>query len=116
MIDFHPIFDPSDFWRFLSPGALTMGCDNSAFEEEKPAHTVRITEGFWMGRYPVTNAEFQRFIDSGGYEEQAYWSEEGWRWLHLKQDDFQEWLGQIVEKHEDAFGHFIMTYDCKWLR
>ncbi len=28
---------------------------------------------FWIGRYPVTNAQYQTFIDDGGYEELRWW-------------------------------------------
>ncbi|MFB0533655.1 MAG: formylglycine-generating enzyme family protein, partial [Anaerolineae bacterium] len=30
----------------------------------------------WMARYPVTNAQYERFIEAGGYDNPAYWSEE----------------------------------------
>ena len=33
-----------------------------------------------IGRYAVTNAEYRRFIDNGGYEEQRWWTENGWQW------------------------------------
>jgi formylglycine-generating enzyme required for sulfatase activity len=31
-------------------------------------------------RYPVTNAQYERFMLAGGYENPAWWSEEGWQW------------------------------------
>jgi len=31
-------------------------------------------------KYPVTNAQFERFVQAGGYENREWWSEEGWRW------------------------------------
>lgn len=34
-----------------------------------------------VGTYPVTNAEFQAWVDAGGYEDRAVWSDEGWAWL-----------------------------------
>ena len=30
---------------------------------------------FWMDRYEVTNREFKRFVDAGGYRERKYWKE-----------------------------------------
>jgi len=30
---------------------------------------------FWLGRHEVTNREFQRFVDAGGYRDRVYWSE-----------------------------------------
>ncbi len=31
--------------------------------------------GFWLGRYEVTNAEYKRFVDAGGYQDEQYWTE-----------------------------------------
>jgi len=30
---------------------------------------------FWIDRYEVTNGEFKRFVDAGGYRERKYWKE-----------------------------------------
>ena len=30
---------------------------------------------FYMDRYEVTNRDYQRFVDAGGYEKQGYWNE-----------------------------------------
>jgi formylglycine-generating enzyme required for sulfatase activity len=42
-----------------------MGCspgDNECFDNEKPAHQVRITKGFWMGETDVTQEAYQRVM------------------------------------------------------
>jgi formylglycine-generating enzyme required for sulfatase activity len=42
-----------------------MGCspgDNECFDDEKPAHTVTISKGFWIGQTLVTQAAYQRVI------------------------------------------------------
>jgi len=31
-----------------------------------------------IGRYPVTNAEYGRFIDARGYQERRWWTDNGW--------------------------------------
>jgi formylglycine-generating enzyme required for sulfatase activity len=38
-------------------------------------------DGVQLGRFPVTNAEFQAWVREGGYEDRAAWSENGWAWL-----------------------------------
>jgi formylglycine-generating enzyme required for sulfatase activity len=48
---------------------------------EQPAQAVCLTEGYWIDEFEVTNASFQAFIDADGYLTQAYWSEDGWKWL-----------------------------------
>ena len=42
-----------------------------------------------VGRFPVTNAEFRRFIKDSGYENEAHWGEAGLAWL--KADDTRTW-------------------------
>jgi len=34
-----------------------------------------LPDEFWIGKYPVTNAQYQQFIASGGYAEARYWTE-----------------------------------------
>ncbi len=48
---------------------------------EQPQHEVRLTHGYWIDQYEVTNAAFQPFIDAGGYTSREYWSDKGWDWL-----------------------------------
>jgi iron(II)-dependent oxidoreductase len=49
------------------------------FDNEKWAHPVDIAP-FSIARAAVTNEEFARFVDAGGYETRAFWTDEGWRW------------------------------------
>jgi formylglycine-generating enzyme required for sulfatase activity len=51
-----------------------------ALPSEQPQHEVRVTSGYWIDRYEVTNAAFQAFVDAGGYAQQTYWSAAGWTW------------------------------------
>ncbi|KAF0106561.1 MAG: hypothetical protein FD146_2469 [Anaerolineaceae bacterium] len=46
---------------------------------EKPAHLVTLSE-YQIGKYPLTNAEFRLFWEAKGYENEDYWSKDGWRW------------------------------------
>ena len=46
----------------IAPGEFTMGCspgDGQCSDNERPAHRVRITRGFEMGKYEVTSAQWQ---------------------------------------------------------
>jgi iron(II)-dependent oxidoreductase len=62
-------------------GPFTLGVDADtepwSLDNERPAHTVDLP-AFRIGRVPVTNADWQCFIDAGGYDEPRWWSARGW--------------------------------------
>ncbi len=43
-------------FAWVPPGAFLMG---GSADDEKPVHRVRLTKGFYMGIYPVTQAQWQ---------------------------------------------------------
>src|SRR3546814_7996476 len=51
--------------RFLPGGEFTMGSKNF-YPEEAPLRRVRV-DPFWIDATPVTNRDFQRFVDATGY-------------------------------------------------
>jgi ergothioneine biosynthesis protein EgtB len=48
-----------------------------AFDNEGPAHRA-LVGAFSMAARPVTNAEYARFIDDGGYRRADLWLSDGW--------------------------------------
>ncbi|XP_076463054.1 uncharacterized protein LOC143295308 [Babylonia areolata] len=40
---------------------------------------------FEASQYLVTNGEFLRFMQDGGYQREELWSKEGWQWLQFRQ-------------------------------
>ncbi len=57
---------------WIKGGIFMMGSNES--DDEKPVHEVTVPD-FYMGRYPVTNEEFGRFIQATGYREPVYWGQ-----------------------------------------
>jgi formylglycine-generating enzyme required for sulfatase activity len=53
--------------------------DELAWEDEKPQHTLEIPYVYWVGRYPITNAQFAEFVHSTSFETRA--EREGWCWV-----------------------------------
>ena len=50
---------------WIPPGSFIMGCspgDTECYDNEKPAHNVSITKGFWLGQTPVTQGAYQRVV------------------------------------------------------
>ena len=69
--------------RVLVPGGpFELGVDGStepfSLDNERPAHTVDVP-AFWIGRVPVTNAEFAGFVADGGYARPELWTGRGWQ-------------------------------------
>ncbi|MBK9233959.1 MAG: SUMF1/EgtB/PvdO family nonheme iron enzyme [Anaerolineae bacterium] len=62
---------------FVPPGPFWMGSkdDPDADSNEQPQDKVQIAYDYWIGRYPVTNAQFGEFAAAGGYCEARYWGE-----------------------------------------
>jgi formylglycine-generating enzyme required for sulfatase activity len=54
---------------YVPPGPFWMG------EGEAEHLNKELDYSYWMARYPVTNAQFQAFVDAGGYQERAHWPE-----------------------------------------
>ena len=48
-----------------------------AFDNESPRHTLRL-QPFAIARRLVTNGEYQRFVDDGGYARPTLWLSDGW--------------------------------------
>jgi iron(II)-dependent oxidoreductase len=65
----------------IPAGECTIGADREgfAYDNERPRHRTEV-RGFMIGRTPVTNATYLRFMQHGGYERREWWSDEGWLW------------------------------------
>jgi formylglycine-generating enzyme required for sulfatase activity len=71
---------PGDLDRFaeISAGEYQAGVKKDAKE---------IPYMYFIGKYPVTNIQFARFVKEDGYQMQEYWSNDGWEWRTGKFDD-----------------------------
>jgi len=61
---------PDIEWITIPAGAFWMGSDE--YNSEKPRHRVTFREGFEISRYPITNAQYQAFVEEGGKEPETY--------------------------------------------
>ncbi len=56
----------------IAGGKYTIGDDKGEYDREKPAHTVELA-AFEIGQFPVTNAEYAKFIEARGYADEQWW-------------------------------------------
>lgn len=62
-------------------GEFIRGSDR--FENTKPVQRIYL-DAYMIGKYTVTNQEFKRFIDDGGYFKDKLWTIEGWHWRNTE--------------------------------
>ena len=68
----------------IPAGPFLMGssdADPMADSDEKPQHRMELPD-YWIGTYPVTVAQWRRFVKGDGYTTCAYWTEAGWRFIN----------------------------------
>ncbi|HVS62684.1 MAG TPA: protein kinase [Thermoanaerobaculia bacterium] len=73
------------------PGMVRVDGQPFAFSAAEPV----AVDDYWIDRFEVTNEEYERFVDAGGYRERRYWTEpflEGEREL-----SFEEAMGRFVD-------------------
>ncbi len=87
-------------------GAFLIGSESDpwAYDNERPAHEVTLP-GFWIDTAPVTNAAYATFVGDGGYEDQRWWSAEGWSWrVEAELEHPQMWLRDANHWARRTFG------------
>ncbi len=90
---------------------------------EGPEHKVRISRGFYMGKYPVTVGEFKRFVAETGFSTVA--EKQGWGWAyddakkHWSKKSGASWRNTGTKLQDDHPVTFIAYTDaeafCEWL-
>ena len=99
---------PPDVDRFVE---ITAGEFLFGARKEK----LKVADRFWVGKYPVTNAQYARFVQAGGYQTRAFWSDLGWAWRSGKYDERtleavdRDWLDHRPQARRNApyFWHNI---------
>lgn len=100
----------------IPAGKFVMGGEGTF--DGKPQHELMLPD-YRIGKYAVTNAEYGRFIEAGGYQQQRWWTEAGWTWK--EKDNWSEpdyWRDSRFNKpNQPVVG--VSWYECvaycRWL-
>lgn len=71
------------------------------FDNEREPYLVAIPE-FEIDAQAVTWAQFGEFVEDGGYDEPAHWSEAGWAWVSRR--------GRRTPRHVDQMRHGVLQH------
>jgi ergothioneine biosynthesis protein EgtB len=78
--------EPQPIGSVAFPGGIAEighGGPGFAFDSEKPRHRVLIRP-FELTDRPVSNGEWLRFIEAGGYRTPEHWTADGWAWVQAE--------------------------------
>ena len=115
-------------WVWVEGGAFQMGCTDeqtNCYDIEKPVHEVFV-DGFYMGKYEVTVAQFAQFVKETGYQTDA--EKEGYSWI-LKDGSWKvgkginwRYNGKNEIRPKSEYNHPVIHVSwndasafCKWL-
>ncbi len=89
----------------ILPGSYPIGDNTSPHNAIKPKHLVSL-DTFYIGTFPVTNAEYKCFIEAGGYKDRRWWdTEAAKRWINEQGEE-------KIRQNEYATRKFLI--DNEW--
>ncbi|TVR25455.1 MAG: TIR domain-containing protein [Anaerolineaceae bacterium] len=102
----------------IPPDDYPIGGDEKAYKP-LPAETYKLTYPYQISLYPVTNAQFQPFIDADGdgYNNPKYWTEAGLKWKGDRRTPDE--YGDMVFRLPNHPRVYVRWYEamafCAWL-
>ncbi|MCP5003493.1 MAG: formylglycine-generating enzyme family protein [Planctomycetes bacterium] len=97
---------------------LDQNVDGCRFDNEIPQREVSL-RAYLIDKYPVTNAEYQKFIEFGGYLKREYWSDGGWGYISQSRPHEDDGLDSIMSGEHDCPVVTVSWYEAeafaKWM-
>jgi formylglycine-generating enzyme required for sulfatase activity len=123
---------PDIDWQLIQVGTFQMGLPKNEKktnwdQNAQPQHPVSIEKPFYISRYPVTNAQYQCFVEAGMYQDEAFWQSlpaAAYRWWQggeadekllktIKDKDYQENYRNWLKNDKDRRTPYYWS-DQKW--
>jgi formylglycine-generating enzyme required for sulfatase activity len=110
---------PAPFeWITIPAGKVTLEGKNESYLK---AETTFDVSAFGIGKYPITLAQYVKFVEAGGYETRAWWTRKGWRGLSQDRAKMRERRDSLITVSEMRANHPapVTWYEalafCAWL-
>jgi len=66
-------------WIDIPAGQVTLEGRKGSYIPEGETRTFDVP-AFQIAKYPITNVQFAKFIEAGGYDNQRWWTDAGWNY------------------------------------
>ncbi len=100
---------------WVEPGTFAMGSAESEagrWEDEGPQHEVRISRGFYLGKYTVTQAQWAQVMGTRPWEKQDFVLENpDHPAVYVSWEDAQEFIGRVNGAGE---GTWRLPSEAEW--
>ncbi|MBU5611882.1 5-histidylcysteine sulfoxide synthase [Geomonas azotofigens] len=81
------------------------------WDNEYGHHEAQL-QPFAASKYLVSNREYLSFVEAGGYQEQRWWTEEGWHWRNFRQAEHP--LFWVQRPHGWGLRTMVEVIDLPW--
>ena len=80
---------------------LDRNVEAGRFDVEIPQREVYMS-AYLIDKYPVTNAEYKKFIESGGYKQRDLWSDAGWDYVQRSKPLDSDVVNSAMDGEDDC--------------
>lgn len=96
---------PDIIWVKIPKGTTIIGSDDNPVN---PIKSITLAS-FYISKYPITNKQFGLFIENGGYDNENYWTEEGWNWVRGADIPYfqKSEVGRYPEDREQRYRNWL---------
>lgn len=110
-------------WIYIPAGSVTLlndwDDDDELYLKKDSSQDFSVGD-FYISKYPVTNQEYAKFVASKGYEQQKWWTPEGWEWRSKENWFDPAYWREPVWNQPDypvvGVSWFEAYAYCQWLR
>ncbi|MDA0746794.1 MAG: SUMF1/EgtB/PvdO family nonheme iron enzyme, partial [bacterium] len=100
----------------IAPGTFEMGAsstDKNAGDDELPQHTVVLTRGLSLGKYEVTQGQWEAVMNTRPWEDQPRaFSNADWPAVYISWDDAQAFVHKLNEAAGDSL--YRLPTEAEW--